>query len=75
MFSAAAFDALVSFANPGTETAKADTVSGSPCPNPFVGCVFITECMATSLAEPNHFRTAARAAREGGGGEDGYGGW
>lgn len=75
MFSAAAFDALISFANTGTEPAKADTVSGSPCPDPFVGCVFVAERMATSLAEPNHFRTAAPAAREGRGCEDGYEGW
>ena len=74
MFPAAAFDALVAFADTSSEAAEADTVSGSPCPDPFVGCIFVAECMATSLAEPDHFRTVAWAAREGRSGEDGCGG-
>ena len=71
MFPAATFNALIAFANPGAKAAEADTVSGSPSPNPFVGRVFVAECMATGLAQPNHFWTAARTASEGGCGEDG----
>lgn len=73
MLSAAAFNALIPFTNAGTEAAEADTVSGSPCPDPFVGCVFVTKCVTTGLAEPDHFRTVTRAARKGRGGEDGCG--
>ena len=73
MLPAAAFDALVPFADAGAEAAKADTVPGSPCPDPFISCVFVAERMAAGFAEPHHFRTAARAAGESGRCEDGRG--